>query len=175
MAHGGGVFRSAIVQQESLDDLELTTLNEKVMNAFGMEHGASHTEFIKSNETGEYFFLETSSRVGGANLADMVEAGSNVNLWAEWARIEDATLKVKPYELPELKDKYAGIVVSLSRFEHPDTSSFNDAEIVWRMDKPWHIGLIVAADTREKVLELLDQYTHRIANEFHASARLQIV
>ena len=170
VAHGGGVFRSAIVEQESPDDLALTTLNEKVMKAFGMLHGASHTEFIKSNETGEYFFLETSSRVGGANLADMVQAGSNVNLWAEWAKIEDATLKSIDYSLPEVKDKYAGIVVSLSRFEHPDTSSFNDPEIVWRMNKPWHIGLIVAADSRERVLELLDQYTNRIANEFHASA-----
>lgn len=58
----------------------------------------------------------------------------------------------------------------LSRFVQPDTSSFTDSEIVWRMNKPWHIGLIVAADSRERLLELLDAYTQRISNKFHASA-----
>ncbi len=170
VAHGGGIFRSHTVAFNLKDDKELKKMNKRVMKAFGMKDGASHTEFIKSHETGEYFFLETSSRVGGANLAEMVEASSQINLWGEWAKIEDAVLKSYDYELPEVQDKYAGIVVSLSRFEHPDTSSFTDAEIVWRMNKPWHIGLIVAADTRERVLELLDQYTQRISNEFHASA-----
>ncbi len=170
VAHGGGIFRSHTVAFNLKDDKELKKMNKRVMKAFGMKDGASHTEFIKSHETGEYFFLETSSRVGGANLAEMVEASSQINLWGEWAKIEDAVLKSYDYELPEVQDKYAGIVVSLSRFEHPDTSSFTDAEIVWRMNKPWHIGLIVAADTRERVLALLDQYTQRISNEFHASA-----
>ncbi|MFT4849418.1 MAG: hypothetical protein ACI83B_001960, partial [Sediminicola sp.] len=32
-----------------------------------------------------------------------------------------------------------------------------------------HIGLIVVSDSRERVLELLDTYTKRISNEFHAS------
>lgn len=170
VAHGGGIFRSHTVAFNLKDDKELKKMNKRVMKAFGMRDGASHTEFIKSHETGEYFFLETSSRVGGANLAEMVEASSQINLWGEWARIEDGVLKSRAYELPAVQDKYAGIVVSLSRFEYPDTSSFTDAEIVWRMNKPWHIGLIVAADTRESVLELLDAYTHRISNEFHASA-----
>jgi len=170
VAHGGGIFRSHTVSFDLKDDKALKKMNKRIMKTFGMRHGASHTEFIKSKETGEYFFLETSSRVGGANLAEMVEASSGINLWGEWARIEDAVLKGYGYELPKVNDKYAGIVVSLSRFEYPDTSSFTDSEIVWRMNKPWHIGLIVAADTRERVLELLDQYTARIGNEFHASA-----
>jgi hypothetical protein len=37
------------------------------------------------------------------------------------------------------------------------------------MNKAWHIGLIVVSDSRERVLELLDTYTKRISNEFHAS------
>lgn len=170
VAHGGGIFRSHTVAFDLADDQALRQMNERVMQAFGMRHGATHTEFIKAKDTGAYFFLETSSRVGGANLAEMVEASSQINLWAEWARIEDAVLKSHAYELPDVQDRYAGIVVSLSRFEHPDTSSFTDPEIVWRMEKPWHIGFIVAADTRERVLELLDHYTQRIAADFHASA-----
>ncbi|MEM7550801.1 MAG: ATPase [Bacteroidota bacterium] len=169
VAHGGGIFRSHTVDFKSDDHKTLTELNKKVMKSFGMKHSASHTEFIKSKETGEFFFLETSSRVGGANLAEMVEVSSGINLWTEWARVETATLKNEPYKLPRVNKKYAGIVVSLSRYEHPDTSSFTDKEIVWRMDKAWHIGLIVQSDSRERVLELLDQYTHRIGEKFHAS------
>ena len=122
------------------------------------------------NNAKEVFFLETSSRVGGANLAEMVQFASGINLWAEWARIEIMKTKGEKYVLPkEIKEKSAGIVVSLSRYEHPDTSSFDDAEIVWRMNKPWHIGLIVTSDSKDRVIQLLDQYTQRIQEEFHAS------
>lgn len=169
VAHGGGIFRSASAEIGSGVEKELQKMNRQVMKAFGMQFGASHTEFIRSKATGELFFLETSSRVGGANLAEMVEAASGINLWAEWAKIEVANLRKKAYKLPTIKNQYAGIVVSLSRFEHPDTSSFTDKEIVWRMHKEWHIGLIVASGSSERVLELLDHYTQRIGKEFHAS------
>jgi len=169
VAHGGGIFRSASSEIGSKVEKSLQKMNAEVMKAFGMQFGASHTEFIQSKATGDLFFLETSSRVGGANLAEMVEAASGVNLWEEWARIETANLRKVKYKLPKINNQYAGIVVSLSRFEYPDTSSFTDKEIVWRMDKAWHIGLIVVSDSSERVLELLDHYTERIGKEFHAS------
>lgn len=169
VAHGGGVFRSATCEIGSKTEKALIKLNAAVMKAFGMQFGASHTEFIASKETGELFFLETSSRVGGANLAEMVEFASGINLWGEWARIESATLRKEVYHLPKVANKYAGIVVSLSKFENPDTSSFNDPEIVWKMDKKWHIGIIVASESSERVMELLDAYTTRISADFHAS------
>ena len=99
----------------------------------------------------------------------MVYFASGINLWSEWAKIESDTLRKQSYKLPQTHHKYAGIVVSLSRYEYPDTSSFTDSEIVWRMNKKWHIGLIVASDSSERVQELLNHYTQRIANEFHAS------
>ncbi|RIA08842.1 hypothetical protein OE09_0665 [Flavobacteriaceae bacterium MAR_2010_72] len=170
VAHGGGIFRSATCEIGSKVEKALTKMNAQVMNAFGMQFGASHTEFIQSKATGELFFLETSSRVGGANLAEMVQFASGINLWSEWAKIESDNLNKIAYALPKASDKYAGIVVSLSRFEHPDTSSFTDPEIVWRMNKTWHIGLIVVSESSERVLQLLDAYTQRIANEFHASS-----
>lgn len=169
VAHGGGIFRSATCEIGSKVEKALSKMNNDVMKAFGMQFGASHTEFIQSKATGELFFLETSSRVGGANLAEMVEIASGINLWAEWAKIECKNLRKESYKLPAVKNRYAGIVVSLSRYEHPDTSSFTDTEIAWRMNKKWHIGLIVVSDSSERVLELLDVYTKRISEEFHAS------
>ena len=169
VAHGGGIFRSATCKLGDKVEKALSKMNAEVMKAFGMKYGASHTEFIASKETGELFFLETSSRVGGANLAEMVAFASGINLWSEWAKIESDQLKNETYVLPKIIDKYAGIVVSLSRYEYPDTSSFTDKEIVWRMHKQWHIGFIVVSDSSERILELLDKYTQRIASEFHAS------
>ena len=169
VAHSGGIFRSATCEIGSKVEKALSKMNNDVMKAFGMQFGASHTEFIQSKATGELFFLETSSRVGGANLAEMVEIASGINLWGEWAKIECKNLRKETYKLPKVNNKYAGIVVSLSRYEHPDTSSFNDPEIAWRMNKQWHIGMIVVSESSERVLELLDLYTKRISEEFHAS------
>lgn len=169
VAHGGGIFRSHTIEYGSADDLQLQELTARVMTAFGMQYSASHTEFIKSDD-GDFYFLETSSRVGGAHLAELVEYSSGINLWAEWAKLEDAKAKGYGYQLPSVRNDYTGILVSLSRYEYPDTSGFTDAEIVWRMHKEHHIGFIVRSDRRERVLELLDQYAARVARDFHASA-----
>lgn len=170
VAHGGGIFRSRTLGFIDPDAKAITTLNKKILKAFGMQYSASHTEFIKCKETGKFLFLETSSRVGGANLAEMVEAASGVNLWVEWAKLEEAMARKEEYVPPVDTKQHAGIVVSLSRFEHPDTSSFSDSELVWRMNKKWHIGLIVQSDDPKRVLELLDGYTERIQEDFHAMA-----
>ena len=156
---------------ESGSDLDkaLQKLNEDVMKGFGMEYSASHSEFIKGHESGEFYFLETASRVGGAHLAEMVEFASGVNLWAEWARIETAVARKEKYKLPKIKDFSAGILVSLSKYERPDTTSFDDKEIVWRVDKKHHLGMILQSKDRNRILTLLDQYCERVRHEFHAS------
>ena len=170
VSHGGGVFRSVTVPFDSKDDKALQKANTQVMKAFGMNYSASHSEFIKDHQTGEIIFLETASRVGGANLAEMVEASSGINLWREWAKIETAMARGERYELPKFEHNYSGIVISLCNHECPDTEDFNDPEIYWRMEMEHHIGFIVKADNREKIIELLDNYTQRIYDGFHASA-----
>ncbi len=170
VAHGGGIFRSHTIPFGSKDDKALQQMNAKVMKAFGMQFSASHTEFIKCKDDGKFYFLETASRVGGAHLAEMVEFSSGINLWGEWARIETAAALGTPYTLPKVKKDHAGIVVSLARVPHPDTSSFDDPEICWRLNKEYHVGMIVKAKKRDRILELLDNYADRIFQDFHASA-----
>lgn len=170
VAHGGGIFRSMTVELGCEEDIQLQKLNADVMRAFGMQYSASHTEFIKCTEDGKYYFLETASRVGGANLAEMVEYASGINLWAEWAKLESAACRKQKYKLPKIRKDHAGIIVSLSRYEYPDTSSFEDSEIVWRMNKEHHIGMIIQTKDRNKISMLLDKYAERVQNEFHASA-----
>lgn len=170
VAHGGGIFRSQTVPYKGVEDEALRSQTNIVMKAFGMQFSASHTEFIRSHADGNFYFLETSSRVGGAHLAEMVEFASGVNLWAEWAKLETAVAKGVHYELPEIRQDHAGILISLARFEHPDTRDYQDPEIVWRINKPHHVGFIVRGDSHKRVTELLDQYAERVYQDFHASA-----
>lgn len=166
ISHGGGIFRTANIPYDSNDDKAIKKINEQVIKGFGLKHGAAHTEFIKCNEDGKIYFLETSSRVGGAHIAEMVAAASNVNLWSEWAAIENALVKDIDYQLPEVKKEYAGIVLTLSKYQHPDLSSFNDEEVCFRVPLEYHAGLIVQSDKHERVMELLDNYADRLTQDF---------
>ena len=170
VAHGGGIVRSQTVPYDGVEDEALHKLTSQVMKAFGMQFSASHTEYIRSHADGHFYFLETSSRVGGAHLAEMVEYASGINLWAEWARLESAMARGEEYQLPTVRKEHAGILISLARYENPDTSGFQDPEIVWRVDKPYHVGFIVKSMDRDRVSELLDDYAERVFKEYHASA-----
>ena len=168
ISQDGGVFRSANIKYNSEDDIAIKKLNEQVMKGFGLKHGAAHTEFIKSNEDGKIYFLETSSRVGGAHLAEMVAEASNINLWKEWAAIENGLVKADKYVLPKVKKGYAGIVLTLSKFQHPNLSSFSDPEVCFKVPLEYHAGLIIKSDNQQRVLELLEDYGNRLANDFTA-------
>jgi len=169
VSHGGGVFSSRTLPRDSAESKALMDLNRQVLKSFGLVRGVSHSEFIRSAEKGRFYFLETAARVGGANLADMINAATGINMWREWAKVEIAGGK-KPYSPPEPKNDNAGILVSLSKYQHPDTSEFNDPEIVWRMFKDYHIGLVVKSPSAERVEELLTNYAQRIANAYMAVA-----
>lgn len=170
VAHGGGVFRTTNLGPNAPETDALYALNARVMNAFGMRHSASHSEYIRGDHDGELYFLETASRVGGAHIAEMVEAASGINLWREWARLEHAAALDIPYQVPVGETRYAGLIVSLARQQWPDLSGFSDPEIVWRMHREYHVGLIVRSEDPARIRPLLDDYMHRIYAEFHASA-----
>jgi biotin carboxylase len=163
--HGGGIFASRTVPRDRADAAALRRLNEQVLTAFGLGCGCSHTEFIRGRDDGVFYFLETSCRVGGAGIADMVEAATGLNLWEEWAAIEVG--EGRPYELPPLRQEYGGVVASLARQEHPDTSPFADPEVWLRMDQKHHIGLVLRSDKPERIEELLTRYMERIARDYH--------
>ncbi len=185
VAHGGGAYVSRTVAHGSDDEKRLFAVNRQLVRALKHERGAAHAEFIKSDVDGRFYFLEIAARVGGAYIADVLEAASGLNLWREWARMEvtggsgtrqDAgageqpqrqslgnSIKVKPP-----RNEYAGIVLSLSKQEDPDTSSYDDREIVYRVKKKHHAGLIVRSKKLERVEELLTEYGSRFVDDFVA-------
>jgi biotin carboxylase len=88
------------------------------LQAFGLQQGVAHTEFLRG-EDGRYYFVETAARVGGANIEQLVEAASGVNLWAEWAKLEATAVRGQPYPLPTDAGRYAGLLVCLARRNIP--------------------------------------------------------
>jgi biotin carboxylase len=167
VAHGGGVFMTRTVPRDSPDARALRSLDHELHRTLGLVRGVTHTEFIKGAD-GRFYFLETAARVGGANIAETVEAATGVNLWREWARIEVAGEHGR-YELPPTRDDYAGIVISLARQEWPDTSAYDDPEIVFRLCKRHHVGLVVASHDPARVEHLLDTYVRRLLHDFSAT------
>jgi biotin carboxylase len=167
VSHGGGIFTTQVLDRESETAQRLLAENRRVLAAFGLVQGASHTEFIISHEGGRLYFLETSARVGGAHIADLVEAATGLNLWAEWAKVETAGVGGH-YSVEQAREDYAGLIVSLARQKHPDTSQFTDPEVVWRMEKDHHVGLIVRSPDMGRVGFLLEDYMARITRDYHA-------
>ncbi|MFL5327770.1 MAG: acetyl-CoA carboxylase biotin carboxylase subunit family protein [Gemmataceae bacterium] len=161
--HGGGVYATRTLPSDRAEYKPLVENNEKLLTGFGLGRGASHTEFMRAHADSQFYFIETSCRVGGANTAEMVEAATGINLWSEWAKLEiDFD---KPYQLPQRKSSNAGVVISLAKDEKPDTSSFNDPEICYRLNKPQHIGFVLCSDNSMRVDELLRRYSERISKE----------
>lgn len=166
--HSGGVFSTRALAPESADAIAIRALHKHVLQALGMRNGVSHTEFIRSHADGSFLFLETAARVGGAYIAEVVEFAYGLNPWVEWARLVCAPLLGRKYQLPPLHTDAAGSVICLARQQQPDLSAYNDPEVVYRLHKSHHAGLIVRSSSHQRVEELLDGYARRFLNDFCA-------
>jgi biotin carboxylase len=165
----GGVFTTSLLERGSEMEQVLLEKNRQVLKTLGLLRGVSHTEFIRAHEGGKIYFLETSARVGGAHIADLIENATGINMWAEWAKVEIAGGKA-PYQPGATRQDYAGLIVSLSRQPQPDTSAYIDSELVWRLKKEHHVGMIVRSPDHGRVRQLLDSYVARVREDFQATA-----
>ncbi|MEZ5343994.1 MAG: ATP-grasp domain-containing protein [Pyrinomonadaceae bacterium] len=161
----GGVFTSSTVEYDSEDRKKLEKINKRLLKAYKHENGVAHAEFLKSTEDGEFYLVEVAARVGGAYIANVHEHANGFNLWREWGKLETAT-EENPYQKPSLRDNYAGVALALANQEKPDTSHYTDEEIVYRVDKPKHVGLIFRTRTKERIQTLLEDYSAKIVHDF---------
>lgn len=167
VSHQGGVFTSAILPYKSKERKELEKLNKQLLKAFEYERGIAHAEFLQSAKTGKFYLLEVAARVGGAYIANVLEHASGLSLWREWAKLEMADEK-NPYKSPKFRQDYAGVALALAKEDQPDTSHYTDEEIVYRVSKPKHVGMIFYSGKHERVTELLNVYTQKISQDFLA-------
>ena len=168
-SHDGGVFTTRTLPRASGQTKTLNKLNREVIESLGLIRGVTHTEFLRAREDGKFYFLEIAARVGGAYIVDVVEAATGVNLWREWARIEVGAGK-STYALPQTREDYGGVVLSLARQECPDTRAYTDPEIVYRVAKRHHAGFVLRSPRDVRIVELLDSYAARFVQDFLATA-----
>ena len=167
-SHHGGVFTTRTLQRDAEETTMLHKTNKELLNALGFLRGVTHAEFLKSHAEGKYYFIEVAARVGGAYIADMIEAASGINLWKEWARLEVGAGK-QPYKIPDVRSDYAAVILSLARQEQPDTSSYTDPEILYRVLKHHHAGFILKSSSFERIETLLNSYSSRFIQDFLAT------
>lgn len=166
VSHDGGVFRTRTLGRYSEEFKALDDVNKKVLINFGLLNGATHTEFIRGKEDGKWYFLETSSRVGGAHIPDLVEASSSINIWREWARIEDALLRGKNYKVSKPTGYYSGLIIALIKDKQPDYNQFECDEAVKFLPIDYHIGIVYKSKDSDKITDRLDQTAETIHRHF---------
>ena len=157
VSHEGGVFRTKTLCNNSEEYKTLKELNAKVLTSFGLAYGATHTEFIRGKEDGVWYFLETSARVGGAHIPEMVEAATEINIWREWAKIENARLNNVEYQLPESKNSFSGLIIALARDKNPNRDEYYNSEVLRFIDIDHHIGILYKSDNKDLIQKRLDE------------------
>jgi len=168
VSHQGGVFTTRTLSRTSPEAKSLLNINRELIEGLGLVRGVTHAEFLRAHGSGQFYFIEIAARVGGAYISDVIEAATGINLWREWAHLEVGAGK-KPYHLPKPRREFAGVIVSLARQENPDTSHYNDAEIVLRIPKHHHAGFVLRSPKNQRIAELLESYTARFRDDFYAS------
>ncbi|HTU51735.1 MAG TPA: hypothetical protein VMF56_14170 [Acidobacteriaceae bacterium] len=78
----------------------LRRANMALLSSMRMARGVTHTEFLRSNATAEFYFMETSASVDTRCVADMMKETHGLDLWKEWARLEVTAMRGKRYTLP---------------------------------------------------------------------------
>lgn len=166
VSHEGGVFRTKTLGRYSDEYKALEAANKKVLTSFGLKNGATHTEFIRGKDDGKWYFLETSSRVGGAHIPDLVEASSGINIWREWAKIENALLKNSPYEIGKPTGFSAGLIIALAKDKNSDYEEFKCEEVVRFLPLDYHVGIVYKSNDKNRIQELLDEAAIMINEKF---------
>jgi biotin carboxylase len=167
-SHHGGVFTTRTLPREAEETKSLLEINRNLIEGLGLVRGVTHAEFLRAHADGKFYFIEVAARVGGAYISDVIEAATGINLWREWARLEVGAGN-QPYQVPPPRSDYAGVILSLARQEHPDTSAYSDPEIIYRVRKYHHVGFILKSPGPERIQQLLDSYAHRFHADFVAT------
>jgi biotin carboxylase len=80
-SHQGGVFTTRTLPREGAEARALDNINRDLIEALGLMRGVTHAEFLKAHADGKFYFIEIAARVGGAYIANVIEAATGINLF----------------------------------------------------------------------------------------------
>lgn len=165
IVQGGGTFQTRTIDVASDDHAELEALTDRVMKAFGMRFSASHTEWIRDAK-GRFLFLETSSRVGGAHIADMVKCASGVDLWAEWAQLELTDLTGEPYVRPADQGGHGAVTIRTIGEEWASLANFDLGVETVAVPKRWHAAAVLKAPHLNAVAQAQEKLYAKLKQQY---------
>jgi biotin carboxylase len=171
VSHQGGVFTTRTLPRGGGEARVLKEIHATLVEGLGLLRGVTHSEFLKAQVDNRFYFIEIAARVGGAYISNVIEAATGINLWREWAHLEVGAGR-QPYQIPPPGEDYAGVILSLAKQEQPDTSNYNDPEIIHRVAKYHHAGFVLKSPSPERIEGLLKAYTGRFAIDFLAKEPL---
>ncbi len=165
IVQGGGIFQTRMLDPKSKEAKQLEKLTKQVMDGFGMKYSASHTEFIQ-DAAGNFLFLETSSRVGGAYIANMIEHATGVDMWSEWARIELSNLLDEPYELKPPKPGYAAVTIKAVGDQPTSLDGIARSCVAEDLTKRYHVGRVFRGNNLAEVAAAQDEFAEALVQRF---------
>jgi hypothetical protein len=71
--------------------------------------------------------------------------------------------------LPQPREDYAGVIVSLARQQEPNSSAYTDPEIAECIHKFHHAGFVLRSPTPDRIEQLLASYSQRFVSDFLAT------
>ncbi len=167
VSHHGGVFTTRTLPRDSRDNVALLYANRKVIEGLGGVRGVTDAEFLEVAHRRRVLVIPGCCACG--RRLHFRGRGSRFRRHSrEVARLEIGAGK-QPYALPPIRKEYAGVILCLARQEHPDTSSYHDPEIVYRVNKYHHAGFVLRAGEPERIQHLLEGYAVRFGKDFLAT------
>ena len=144
IAHQGGLFITRRLPDDSPEGAALLALNRRLQEGLGLQRGVSHTRIHRPRRQIRGACLSRNLRASRRRVHRRHDRGRDrTQPVAKNGRRSKPSAQSAEYTVPPHRDDYAGIVLSLARQEHPDMSAYTDAEIVTRLEKAHHAGLIV--------------------------------
>ncbi|MGK5519655.1 ATP-grasp domain-containing protein [Micromonospora sp. URMC 107] len=150
-------------------------LHDRVNTVLGIRDGATHLELFHDPETDELYFSEVATRVGGANIPEMVGARFGVDVRRAWAHeLLGGDRDGLPWRDPEhayvawlnLTPSRAGRIVGMpgrdELLAHPHIVDVHYGRTVGERisfghPSAWCLMLVLAADTERRILELIEE------------------
>ena len=95
----------------------------------------------------------------------MVEAATGVNIWREWAKLENAVLDGTQYSVEETQKLFGGLIIALAKDKHPNIDNLKSDEVVKFLPIDYHIGIVYKSDNPERIQQKLDEAATYVTEE----------
>ncbi len=161
MLQGQGLFSTSTLDQSSPEAKTLLQLNQILLKAFGRDYGPTHSEFILGAD-GQFYFLETSARVAGGNIEQVLRYATGIKIWQEAAKMELADWRQKDYQLPKLENNAAALIACPLDKSNAGQVEFSAPEVKFQLQQDRYITLVLQAKNQALLQGLIEHYSEML-------------